>query len=99
MFFSGTELKDKDVIITATDGVFDNLFRQDFEDIFDQLRKASDLNTESIAQHVLNQAVRRAHGQEETPFSKRCNRLGFDLPPRGKIDDITIVTSIVSKVN
>uniref|UniRef100_A0A0D9XJ28 Protein phosphatase n=1 Tax=Leersia perrieri TaxID=77586 RepID=A0A0D9XJ28_9ORYZ len=91
------ELEDGDVIVTASDGLFDNVYEQEVATIVSKSLQA-DLKPTEIAEHLAAKAQevgRSAAGS--TPFSDAALAVGYLGFSGGKLDDIAIVVSIVRK--
>ncbi|VFQ99160.1 unnamed protein product [Cuscuta campestris] len=84
-----------DVIITGTDGLFDNLYNSDITSVVVHGARAG-LGPQVIAQQIAALARQRARDQyRQTPFSSAALDAGF-LYYGGKLDDITVVVSYVT---
>ncbi|XP_074348743.1 putative protein phosphatase 2C 80 isoform X2 [Apium graveolens] len=72
-----------DVIVAATDGLFDNLFNEG-------------LNPDALSQKLAASAQQRAQDKyKQTPFSTAAKEAGFRYYG-GKLDDITVLVSHIS---
>jgi len=79
-------MKRGDLIVMASDGLFDNLFTDEIEDVL----KASD--PDKIATNLAVSAMAAAcSNQKETPFSERVGEETDQIWRGGKMDDITVV--------
>lgn len=89
------DLKEGDVIVTATDGLFDNVYEHEVAAIISKSLHA-DLKPAEIAEHlaVKAQEVGRS-GAGKSPFSDAALSVGYLGFSGGKLDDIAIVVSIV----
>mmetsp|Transcript_30733 Transcript_30733/g.52557 ORF Transcript_30733/g.52557 Transcript_30733/m.52557 type:complete len:298 (+) Transcript_30733:54-947(+) len=84
-------LQQDDLIVMATDGLFDNLFNDEIEDVI----KAS--SSDEIATNLAVSAMASAcSAQKDTPFSEKVAEETDQIWRGGKLDDITVVTHIVS---
>ncbi|VFQ65719.1 unnamed protein product [Cuscuta campestris] len=84
-----------DVIITGTDGLFDNLYNSDITAVVVHGARAG-LGPQVIAQQIAALARQRARDKyRQTPFSSAALDAGF-LYYGGKLDDITVVVSYVT---
>ncbi|KAL9642323.1 hypothetical protein ABK040_007321 [Willaertia magna] len=96
------QLKENDIIIIATDGVWDNLFHSDIIEILNHHYSNSNntidnnnntgLNSKEIAKEITIKA--RLKGEDEnanTPFAEQSNHRFIG----GKLDDVTTVCFIV----
>jgi len=82
------DLRENDVIILATDGVFDNLFDKDLQELVAQHRE---LSTDAIAKLIAESAEKNAsRTQYDSPFAQHARRAGFYYIG-GKPDDITVL--------
>ncbi|KAI6701665.1 hypothetical protein NL676_015989 [Syzygium grande] len=91
------ELDEGDVIVSATDGLFDNLYEQEIASI---VRKS--LQSGSSPQDVAELLATRAQevGQSKsarTPFADAAHAAGYVGYTGGKLDDVTVVVSMVEK--
>ncbi|XP_074327217.1 putative protein phosphatase 2C 55 [Apium graveolens] len=84
-----------DVIIAATDGLFDNLFNDEVTSIVaDGMREG--LNPDVLSQRLAASAQQRAQDKyKQTPFSTAAKEEGFRYYG-GKLDDITVLVSYIS---
>lgn len=89
------EIQDNDIIIMASDGVFDNLYDIDLEDcvkpfvkdanLFDLMASANCITTKSYKLGNTNGYL--------SPFAKNAKRDGVNYPAQGKADDIAVVVA------
>jgi phosphatidylserine decarboxylase len=84
------DIKQADIIVLATDGLWDNLFPKDIISIIEQ--NYSDLKeaAEQIARRAQEVALRE---NIETPFERKANKRWRG----GKLDDITVIIAKVTK--
>jgi len=84
------ELREGDLIIVGSDGLFDNLFDSEILDIALQSKDG-----ENIAENLAKTAFMKSQSLNiETPFRKSACELGLvESPLGGKLDDITIVVA------
>ncbi|RKP10912.1 phosphatase 2C-like domain-containing protein [Thamnocephalis sphaerospora] len=95
------KLERGDIVILATDGMFDNLFD---EDIADEVAKCVRADARGAADPVrISRALAsRARDVSEdsryatSPFQSRAVAEGFYYQGGGKLDDITVVVAVVS---
>jgi len=89
------DLEDGDAIVTATDGLFDNVYEHEIAGIVSKSLQA-DLEPAEIAEHlaVKAQEVGRS-GAGRSPFSDAALSAGYLGYSGGKLDDIAVVVSIV----
>lgn len=95
------DVQDKDLIIVASDGLWDNLYD---EDILNMINKnvehdegvVKDCNI--LANGLANQAEKLSLDVDyESPFSKRARARGIEYYG-GKEDDITVIVTQIDKV-
>jgi len=81
-----------DILILATDGLFDNLWPDEVKTVVKALH---DEEPGSIAEALVIAANKRSHDFRPSPFSHACleNRIPHE---GGKTDDITVVASRIS---
>ncbi|KAG8368693.1 hypothetical protein BUALT_Bualt15G0072200 [Buddleja alternifolia] len=93
------DLEEDDVIITATDGVFDNLYDQEISSIV--LKSlAADRKLEEIAVILANKAQeigKSASGR--SPFADNAQAAGCAGYTGGKLDDVAVIISVVRKIS
>ncbi|CAN6324150.1 unnamed protein product [Urochloa humidicola] len=89
------DLEEGDVIVTATDGLFDNVYEHEVTAIISKSLEA-DLKPTEIAVHLAAKAqeVGRS-GAGRSPFSDAALSVGYLGFSGGKLDDIAVVVSIV----
>ncbi|XP_062205108.1 probable protein phosphatase 2C 71 [Phragmites australis] len=89
------DLDEGDVIVTATDGLFDNVYEQEAAAIISKSLQA-DLKPAEIAEHLAARAqeVGRS-GAGRSPFSDAALSFGYLGFSGGKLDDIAVIVSIV----
>ncbi|KAK7331700.1 hypothetical protein VNO80_28437 [Phaseolus coccineus] len=89
------DLHDGDVIVTATNGLFDNLYDQEIASIISKSLQAS-LTPQEIAEllAVRAQDVGRSTSLR-SPFSDAAQALGYVGYVGGKLDDVTVIVSLV----
>lgn len=85
------EVRAGDILILATDGVFDNLFDDKIMSIVND-RPDSDQLAASIAAEA-HEAGLQVMGQ--TPFSVKAKSAGYEFFDGGKLDDVTVLVSLV----
>ncbi|WOK97622.1 putative protein phosphatase 2C BIPP2C1 [Canna indica] len=93
------DLDEGDVIVTATDGLFDNLYEQEIAAIVSKSLQAN-LKPREIAEFL----AMRAHevgrsGSARSPFADAALAAGYPTFTGGKLDDVTVVVSIVQRPN
>ncbi|XP_010556299.1 PREDICTED: probable protein phosphatase 2C 55 [Tarenaya hassleriana] len=84
-----------DIIISGTDGLFDNLYNNEITAVVVQAVRGG-LGPKVTAQKIAALARQRAEDRDrQTPFSKAAQDAGFRYYG-GKLDDITVVVSYVT---
>jgi len=88
-------VQEGDLLIVATDGLFDNLFDEEIASIISEFHQTT--SEVSLAHVLASKAHQRASSlSEETPFMRRAYELGFiSYPIGGKMDDITVIVAYV----
>lgn len=90
------EVRPGDVIVAATDGVFDNLFTEDCVKIVDAARRQG-LSAGEASDAVAKMAFKVGNDRRATtPFALDAQANGISYLGGGKLDDITVVVSYVS---
>ncbi|KAL4197543.1 hypothetical protein AMTRI_Chr04g188770 [Amborella trichopoda] len=93
------DLEEGDVIIAATDGLFDNLYEQDIASIVSDGLQGS-LRPEDIAGILAQRAQEIGRSPTvRSPFSDGAQASGYSSYTGGKLDDVTVVVSLVKKFN
>lgn len=84
-----------DIIVAATDGVFDNVYNSEAAEVVSDLRQAGH-QPEQTASGLAQFARRRAGDPHyESPFAKGATLAGWPNMHGGKLDDITVVVAYV----
>ncbi|KAF7828829.1 putative protein phosphatase 2C 80 [Senna tora] len=87
-----------DVIIAGTDGLFDNLYYNEITAVVVNAQRTR-LEPQVSAKKIAALARERAQDRvRQTPFSTAAQEAGFHYHG-GKLDDITVVVSYVTKLN
>ncbi|KAL8145056.1 putative protein phosphatase 2C 55 [Apium graveolens] len=87
-----------DVIIAGTDGLFDNLYNNDITAVVVHAVRAG-FGPQVTAQKIAALARQRAQDKNrQTPFSSAAQEAGFRYYG-GKLDDITVVVSYITKTD
>ncbi|XP_043721409.1 probable protein phosphatase 2C 71 [Telopea speciosissima] len=91
------DLDEGDVVITATDGLFDNLYEQEIASIVSKSLEAR-LKPEEIAEFLATRAqeVGRS-GSVRSPFADAAQAAGYTGYTGGKLDDVTVIVSVVQE--
>ncbi|CAL5220230.1 g2206 [Coccomyxa viridis] len=87
-------LKEGDVIIAGTDGVWDNLFDPECAALVSQTQGKGQNPAQSAEALARCAHMRGADPQATTPFSIGCQQLGFQ-EIGGKLDDIAVIIAYV----
>jgi len=92
------QLHEGDVVLAASDGLFDNLFEEEILKIVDEVRGrrlASDFEPEEVCTRLVRAAAEVAQDQRaHSPFEAHATEEGMFFQG-GKMDDISVVVSIV----
>ena len=87
-------VNDGDIVVLASDGIFDNLFEEDILNCLRRDRTKSSFTSDS-ADCLANTAQRKSEDRiYESPFAKHAQAHGKS-EPGGKVDDITVIVSLV----
>lgn len=89
-----------DLVVLATDGLFDNLFPTQIASLLDTVLPTVDDQDPRTMERVASCVAHTAHecaksSKLKTPFAQAARKAGFDYLG-GKMDDITVITSLVS---
>ncbi|XP_020097185.1 probable protein phosphatase 2C 71 [Ananas comosus] len=91
------DLDEGDVVIAATDGLFDNLYEQEITAIVSKSLQAG-LKTTEIAEFLTLRAQEVGRSSfARSPFADAALAAGYLSFTGGKLDDVTAVVSIVEK--
>eukprot|EP00899_Mesostigma_viride_P006966 jgi/Mesvir1/16270/Mv08514-RA.3 len=86
-----------DVIVLGTDGLFDNVYSTEVASLVTKAIKAG-LSPGDLAQRIANFAYKRSADRNHmTPFAHEAVSAGYLSYKGGKMDDITVVVSYVTK--
>uniref|UniRef100_J3LKW0 Protein phosphatase n=1 Tax=Oryza brachyantha TaxID=4533 RepID=J3LKW0_ORYBR len=91
------DLQEGDAIVTATDGLFDNVYEEEIAAVISKSLEAS-LKPAEIAEFLVARA--KEVGRSATcrsPFSDAALAVGYLGYSGGKLDDVTVVVSVVRK--
>ena len=81
-----------DIIIVGSDGLWDNLHQKDVETCVNQYASYP----QALAQWLGTCSYNCSQNQQYySPFWDKARRYGYNLPPSGKTDDITIVAAMI----
>ncbi|CAN6290373.1 unnamed protein product [Urochloa humidicola] len=91
------DLQEGDAIVTATDGLFDNVYEEEVASIVSKSLEA-DLKPTEIAEFLVARAKEVGRcGFGSSPFSDAALAAGYLGYSGGKLDDVTVVVSVVRK--
>ncbi|XP_056852019.1 LOW QUALITY PROTEIN: probable protein phosphatase 2C 62 [Raphanus sativus] len=92
-------VEEGDVILTATDGLFDNLYEKEIVSIVCRLLEQG-LEPQRIAELIAAKAQEVGRSKtERTPFSDAAKEEGHDGYRGGKLDAVTVIVSLVKTVS
>ncbi|KAL9289006.1 putative protein phosphatase 2C 62 [Arabidopsis thaliana] len=92
-------LEEGDVVIAATDGLFDNLYEKEIVSIVCGSLKQS-LEPQKIAELVAAKAQEVGRSEtERTPFADAAKEEGYNGHKGGKLDAVTVIISFVKIVS
>ncbi|KAG6508286.1 hypothetical protein ZIOFF_033660 [Zingiber officinale] len=92
-------LDEGDVIVTATDGLFDNLYEQEIAAIVFKSLQAS-LKPKEVAEYLAKRAQEVGRSATaRSPFADAALASGYPMFTGGKLDDVTVIVSIVQRTN
>ncbi|XP_011087848.1 probable protein phosphatase 2C 62 isoform X1 [Sesamum indicum] len=91
------DLEEDDMIITATDGLLDNLYDQEISSIVVN-SLAADKKLEEIAELLATKAQDVGSSMSgRSPFADEAQAAGFAGYTGGKLDDVAVIVSIVQR--
>ncbi|KAF9610302.1 hypothetical protein IFM89_021972 [Coptis chinensis] len=90
-------LEEGDVIISASDGLFDNVYDKEIALVVSKSLEAT-LKPKEIAEHlaVIAQEVGRSTSMK-SPFADAAQAAGYSVNIGGKLDDVTVIVSLVQQ--
>ncbi|XP_062077186.1 probable protein phosphatase 2C BIPP2C1 [Humulus lupulus] len=89
------DLDEGDVIVTATDGLFDNLYEQEIASIVSRSLEAGS-KPQDIAELLASRAQEVAQSSTpRTPFADAAKAAGYVGFTGGKLDDVIVIVSLV----
>ncbi|XP_021900927.1 probable protein phosphatase 2C BIPP2C1 isoform X2 [Carica papaya] len=90
-------LDEGDVLITATDGLFDNLYEQEIASIVSKSLQEN-MQPQEIAELLARKAqVVGSSASARSPFADAAQAAGYTGYRGGKLDDVTVIVSLVQK--
>ncbi|XP_033148439.1 probable protein phosphatase 2C 62 isoform X3 [Brassica rapa] len=93
-------LEEGDVVITASDGLFDNLYEKEIVSIVCRLLEQGLEPQQRIAELVAAKAQEVGRSEtERTPFGDAAKEEGHDGYRGGKLDAVTVIVSLVKTVS
>ncbi|KAK3031511.1 hypothetical protein RJ639_036025 [Escallonia herrerae] len=91
------DLDEGDVIVTATDGLFDNVYEQDIAYTVSKSLQAN-LQAEEIAAVLAKRAQEVGQSaSSRSPFADAAQAAGYTGYTGGKLDDVAVIVSLVQK--
>ncbi|KAL5562950.1 hypothetical protein UlMin_032697 [Ulmus minor] len=91
------DLDEGDVIVTATDGLFDNLYEQEIASIVSKSLEAG-FKPQDLAEFLASRAQELGHSSSaRTPFADAAQAAGYVGYSGGKLDDVVVIVSLVQK--
>jgi protein phosphatase PTC7 len=88
-------VQDKDIVILASDGLFDNLFNVKIIDMVKPFVRDRDeiLDPQLVAEMIAKEAEKYSHNQNYvSPFGKAARENFYDYRG-GKPDDVTVIVA------
>ncbi|KAJ4950357.1 hypothetical protein NE237_027189 [Protea cynaroides] len=91
------DLDEGDVVVTATDGLFDNLYEQEIALIVSKSLEAN-LKPKEVAELLANGAQEMGRSASvRSPFADAAQAAGYSGYTGGKLDDVTVIVSFVQR--
>ncbi|KAF5728397.1 putative Phosphatase 2C 55 [Tripterygium wilfordii] len=91
-------VKDGDVVVVGTDGLFDNVASKEIEDILEK-EPTKDNSPEHLARKIAELALHNSMDKSIlTPFAEACQEAGYNYVG-GKVDDITVIVGLIQKAD
>lgn len=91
------DLEEGDIIVTATDGLFDNLYEQEITSIVLKYLQAN-INPQETAKLLARRAQDVGKSSSErSPFADAAQAAGYVGYTGGKLDDVAVIVSLVQK--
>jgi len=90
------QLKERDWIVLASDGLWDNVYEKDILRIVDETIKEYGEDPNAIANNLAQEAIRKSSLEAYTsPFAAEAKKVGQDHRG-GKLDDVTVLAAQVT---
>ncbi|KAG7977526.1 hypothetical protein I3843_05G035800 [Carya illinoinensis] len=91
------DLDEGDMIVTATDGLFDNLYELEIASAISESLQTS-LEPQDIAEYLATRAQKVGQStRARTPFADAAQAAGYVGCTGGKPDDVTVIVSLVQR--
>ncbi|OQR95052.1 phosphatase 2C 55-like [Achlya hypogyna] len=94
------DVSPNDLVLVATDGVFDNLFTEELLQLLDQISAvhAPTPDNMQIYAQIIAEITQKVAASDTrmTPFAVSARHAGYKSTTGGKMDDITVVTALVA---
>eukprot|EP00003_Mantamonas_plastica_P018834 TRINITY_DN3071_c0_g1_i3.p1 TRINITY_DN3071_c0_g1~~TRINITY_DN3071_c0_g1_i3.p1 ORF type:complete len:223 (+),score=63.12 TRINITY_DN3071_c0_g1_i3:353-1021(+) len=104
-----TQVQEGDIVVTGTDGLFDSLYVNEIIEIvstcFSRANSINKFDPSLAAQRLAYEAHELARDPKKdkdsrvSPFEVACVQAGYSSWKGGKLDDITVVVSLVVKAD
>ncbi|GAB4834588.1 hypothetical protein Ancab_032848 [Ancistrocladus abbreviatus] len=88
------EVERGDVIITGTDGLFDNVYASEIEAVVKQTALEQGRTPKNLACAIAEYAFNAVDRDIVSPFSEACRKAGISNSGR-KMDDVTVIVSYI----
>ena len=93
------QLKEGDVVIMGTDGLYDNVFEDEILETVIEIGKAGPVDPKKVTDRLLERARETAENRRAcSPFQQKARKEGYVFSG-GKMDDITIAAGVVEYVH
>ena len=89
------DLSAGDIIVAATDGLFDNVYNEETAVLVSELRQAGHQPEQTASGLAQFARKRAADPHHPSPFSHGATLAGWPNMHGGKLDDITVVVAYV----
>lgn len=84
-----------DIIVAATDGLFDNVYNEETAVIVSELRRRGQAPQEAASGVAQFARMRAGDSQHPSPFAQGASLAGWTNMQGGKMDDITVLVAYV----